>query len=78
MDSIKPEKEVKLVEPEKIKVVYNDGEEDIHITNEYDGYTLCGNMTEGSEIKSSVIVKKGKVTCKHCLEIVKRCKKMKV
>lgn len=78
IDSIKPQKEEKLIEPEKIKITYNDGDEDIHITHNYDGYTLCGNVTDGSEIKSSVIVKKGKVTCEHCLDIVKRCKKMKI
>ena len=68
----------KLVEPTKVKMTYkDDGDSDVHIVSGNDDYTLCGNMIEGDFADSKLNVK-SKVTCKHCLNIVKSCKTYKV
>lgn len=76
VDKIKPEPV--LVEPSKVKVTYKDGDSNTHVLGFQSEYTLCGNIVEGSEIAKTDFNPKSKVNCPHCLEIIKKCKKMKV
>lgn len=76
VEKIKPEPV--LVEPSKVKVTYKDGDSNTHVLGFQSEYTLCGNAVEGSEIAKTDFNTKSKVNCPHCLEIIKKCKKMKV
>ena len=76
---VKKVREIKLVEPQRIMLKYDENDCDVHIVSDLnDNYCLCGNATEGDFIKESILNVKDKVTCKNCLSIVNSAKKMKV
>ena len=77
--AFKPEvKKVKLVEPRKVKMVYNDDQhEEVHIVGNLNGeYTLCGCLID-NECDTDYDTKE-KVSCEHCIDTVKECKKIKI
>lgn len=76
---VRAKREIKLVEPQKIMLKYDENDFDVHIVSDLnDNYCMCGNATEGDFIKESILNVKDKVTCKNCLSIVNSAKKMKV
>jgi len=76
---VRAKREIKLVEPQKIMLKYDENDFDVHVVSDLnDNYCMCGNATEGDFIKESILNVKDKVTCKNCLSIVNSAKKMKV
>lgn len=76
---VRVKKEIKLIEPQKIMLKYDENDFDVHIVSDLnENYCMCGNATEGDFIKESILNVKDKVTCKNCLSIVKSAKNMKV
>lgn len=47
-----------------------------HITHPWMDYTLCGITMDGDEkTAGSYVVKRGRINCPRCIEIIKYCKK---
>ena len=71
---------IELVEARKVKFLCdNDDSSMVHmVSGLYGGFTLCGVSIYGdytTDLKENV---KGKITCSHCINIIKECKGIKL
>lgn len=72
-------KEVKLVDPYKVKMIYHDEDqhEEVHVVSDINSeYTLCGCLIDIE--CDSIYGTKEKVSCEYCKDVVNQCKKIKI
>lgn len=74
------QKKSNLIDPKKVKFRFdNDDKAEVHITTILnDDYTLCGILIDGDYTHDIELDSTEKITCQHCLDVIKQCKTAKI